>query len=67
MAEHFYNVSSNNRYDPQFLPIKEREESNQLNFTMNEEKEYNIERSAKEVQTALTQCRNTSPGPDKIH
>ena len=67
MAEHFYNVSSNNRYDPQFLPIKEREESNQLNFTTNEEKEYNIEISANEVQTALSQCRNTSPGPDKIH
>ena len=67
MTEHFYNVSSNNRYGPQFLPIKEREESNQINFTTKEEKEYNTDISEKEVQTALSQCRNTSPGPDKIH
>ena len=36
MAEYFYNVSSNKRYDTRFSPIKKLKEINSLNVTTND-------------------------------
>ena len=66
MADHYYRVSSNDGYTPQFLPVKEHTERQRISFQSNENSEYNACISFKELTDALSQCKDTAPGLDGI-
>ena len=66
LANHYQSVSSNNRYPNSFKQIKQRAESINLNFNTTTDLDYNYEFNFNELSQALKNCKESSPGEDKI-
>ena len=66
LAYTFASTSSTRNYSNSFQNIKQQEEANPLNFNVRNEEIYNKPITMSEMLSALSQCRNTSPGPDEI-
>ena len=64
-AKSLSNISKGSS-SPSFQPIKQNQESQQLNFAMDEQKTYNKAFSMDELLSALSSCSNTAPGEDMI-
>ena len=67
MRKHFYNISSAQNYDSNFIPIKNNVENESLNFSAQSLSTYNEPITIKEVNAALKNSRKTSPGNDNLH
>ncbi|GFX57060.1 probable RNA-directed DNA polymerase from transposon X-element [Trichonephila clavipes] len=66
LGETFQSVSSAASYNPRFLEIKRQSERTPINFSTRSFFPYNCDFTITELQKALTQAHNTSPGPDGI-
>lgn len=66
LACHYESVSSSQNYAERFQRIRQRAESRDLNFDCRESLPYNEEFTLLELTHALRNCRDTSPGNDKI-
>ena len=66
LATTFEKISKTENYSTAFQKIKEKEESKNLNFLTNKEEDYNKEMSERELEAALQQAKDTTPGPDEI-
>ena len=66
-ATHFSKVSSSTSCSDQFLEHKLRQERKQLNFSSDNQEAYNRLFTMEELMHALSQCKDSSPGPDDIH
>ena len=67
LAEALANISSNNNYSPRFNTIRQAQETIPINFSSNDDEEYNQLFSMHELQHALKSVSDTSPGPDKVN
>jgi len=66
LADSFARVSSNDNYSPHFRHIKHTTEQNNLDFTSNNFEPYNQPFSIDELQHAIRNTKETSPGADYI-
>ena len=66
LATHFESVSSGTNYSPNFLQVKARAESHQLDFSTDNALPCNSPITIKEVVGTLKQCRRTAAGKDGI-
>ncbi|GFT92371.1 putative RNA-directed DNA polymerase from transposon X-element [Trichonephila clavipes] len=66
LGETFQSVSSAASYNSRFLEINMQSERTPNNFSTRSFFPYNCDFTMTELQTALTQAHNTSPGPDGI-
>ncbi|GFX33398.1 putative RNA-directed DNA polymerase from transposon X-element [Trichonephila clavipes] len=66
LGETFQSVSSAASYNSRFLEIKRQSERTPINFSTRSFFPYNCDFTITELQKALTQAHNTSPGPDGI-
>ncbi|GFW24907.1 probable RNA-directed DNA polymerase from transposon X-element [Trichonephila clavipes] len=66
LRETFQSVSSAFSYNSRFLEIKRQSERTPINFSTRSVFPYNCDFTITELQKALTQAHNTSPGPDGI-
>ena len=66
LAATFSQVSSAANYLPNFLEVKTTSENYSLNFTSNNEENYNSVFTIHELDTALSKVKNTARGPDGI-
>ena len=65
LAQTFAQVSSNDNYAPEFIPLKEAKEQNMPDFgVMNTH--YNLLFTMSELDTVLRKTKNTAPGADGI-
>lgn len=67
MGQHFPRISNNENYPPEFLPIKERCESEMYDFAAPHAEPYNDPISLHELKGALMDSKLTAPGSDQIH
>ena len=66
LVTHFESVSPGTNYSPNFLHVKARAESHQLDFSIDNTLPYNSPITMKEVVGALKQCKRTAAGEDGI-
>ncbi|GFY22055.1 RNA-directed DNA polymerase from mobile element jockey [Trichonephila clavipes] len=66
LGDTFQSVSSAASYNSRFLEIKRQAERTPINFSTCSFFPYNCDFTMTELQKALTQAHNTSPGPDGI-
>ena len=64
-ATHFAGVSKKNTRPP-YNRYRIQEENNNLDFTTLKTEPYNLPFTMKELTSALSNCKDTSPGPDDI-
>ena len=67
LGRHFASVSSNARYDAEFLAKKQQCEAKVLNFRSDNDETYNKAFNMWELRTAINSLRRTSVGEDKLH
>ena len=67
LADRFADVSSGLHYPPHFMTRKQRLENQALDFSDATHHAYNEAISMTEVWHALSNVKNTAPGPDGIH
>ena len=67
LAKTFSFNSSINHYTPEFQQYKKTQEKNALNFKSKNAETYNMPFSKTELQEAIKNSHDTSPGPDNIH
>ena len=67
LAKTFSNVSSNNNYDPQFLPIKNRLEASMPDFGILNNAAYNKQFTTKDLISVLQKVKDSAPGEDGVH
>src|SRR3989442_5457244 len=67
LAKTFSFNSSTNHYTPEFQQHKKTQEKNALNFKSKNTETYNMPFSKTELQEAIKNSHDTSPGPDNIH
>ena len=67
LAQSFSNVSSTNNYSNAFRQHKINMEQIQLNLSDDQDEQYNRPFTMKELNHALSDTSDTSPGPDGIH
>ena len=60
-------VSSAANYDLNFKSFKTKQEQHKLNFTSDNEEDYNELFSLGELLTSLNKTKDTAVGPDDIH
>lgn len=65
LASHFESTSSSENYDPDFLASKADRER-PLDFSTFEDLNYNVPFSMTELEEALSQVKESAPGPDRI-
>ena len=63
----FSQVSSAGNYSPQFQRIKISKERNYIDFSADNDEDYNHPFTQNELERALTGVGNTCPGPDRVH
>lgn len=66
LADHYENVSSSAAYSPDFIKIKEKNESIRLKFHTKENLPYNDPITLREMRGTLRQCKNTASGSDEV-
>ncbi|GFW54581.1 probable RNA-directed DNA polymerase from transposon X-element [Trichonephila clavipes] len=66
LCETFQSVSSAASYNSRFLEIKRQSERTPINFSTRSFFPYNCDFTITELQKALIQAHNTSPGPDGV-
>lgn len=66
MATHCSIVSNSQNYKPGFLHVKNQNEQLPLDFTPASNESYNDPISIVDIIPALTSCKTTAAGPDKI-
>ena len=67
LAQSLVKTSSYSDCSQKFLTIKHKSESENIDFSSNENEEYNLPFSLLELTSALSSSKNTSPGNDQIH
>jgi ribonuclease HI len=67
LAETFSCNSSTNHYTPEFQQCKKTQEKTPVNFKSKNIEAYNMPFSKTELQDAINNSSDTSPGPDNIH
>ena len=67
LAKTFSKNSSSTNYTAQFQQFKKQQEKIKLNFTSNNEEDYNTPFSLDELHKSLRQSNDTACGPDLIH
>ena len=67
LAKTFAKVSSNDNYSPQFIPIKNRLESNMPNFGTSNDTYYNKPFTTDDLSNILSKIKNSTPGEDGVH
>lgn len=66
-ADHFEKVSGSLNYEPTFLATKDYEEKESLKFESVDEFDYNTPFNIRELENALSTCKDSAPGHDTIH
>jgi len=67
LADKMAEITSNENYDQAFTVHKNREENCMLDFNSTNEEPYNSLFTLTELQQAINECKNNSPGPDGVH
>lgn len=66
LGEHFQNISSDSSYNSEFKTYKLKQESLPIHLEGGNGEQYNLPITIEEMEHALLQCKDTSPGPDNI-
>lgn len=66
LAEHYEKISSNENYSLEFQQIKTMEETREIIFEPNDNLIYNLPLQMRELEKALSESKDTSPGSDNI-
>jgi len=66
LADSFSHVSSTNNYSPQFQLLKTAAELNNIDFNSNNLEPYNLSFTIEELQHAIRNTKETSPGADCV-
>ncbi len=67
LADYFAETSSSSNYSPSFLSYKLAKEAEGLDIPIDHIESYNLPLTFTELETALSECQGSSPGPDGIH
>jgi len=67
LADTLADITSNERYDAEFRTFKGNAEQQQLDFLSQNDEPYNALFNLNELNDAIRQTKDNSPGPDNIH
>jgi hypothetical protein len=67
MAKQYAETSSDDHYTQTFKESKKKAEEAGITIDLNNEESYNDQLNEEELDTALSTCTVSSPGPDEIH